>query len=180
VLTDHLSPVTRHCVYIGIGSNQGDRIAHCRRAVQAIAGEKGNRVLQCSPLYETEPVGKKDQDWFINGVVAMETSLAPGDLLNFLLGVEKMMGRERKEKWGPRVIDLDLLFYGDQVLKVEGLEIPHPRIQERRFVLIPMADIAPHLIHPLLGKTLSQILAEFKGGERVIPLQKDRFQTCTA
>jgi 2-amino-4-hydroxy-6-hydroxymethyldihydropteridine diphosphokinase len=177
---NYSSPVTRHRVFIGIGSNQGDRLGNCRRAVQAVAAAEENCFLECSPWYATEPVGLTDQDWFINGVIALETSLGPRELLLFLLGIEKMMGRERKERWGPRVIDLDILFYDQQVLDEEGLQIPHPRIPERGFVLIPLWDIAPHLFHPLLKKTITGILAEFQGEEKVIPFREDCYPACTA
>ncbi len=145
-------------------------MSHCRRAIQAIATDRRNRLLQCSPFYRTEPVGKKDQDWFINGVVAAETSLSPREFLEFLLDIERQMGREREERWGPRVIDLDILFFGQKVLNESGLQIPHPRLTERRFVLIPLRDIAPHLEHPLLHKTISAILSDLSTEEKVLPI----------
>jgi 2-amino-4-hydroxy-6-hydroxymethyldihydropteridine diphosphokinase len=124
-------------------------------------------------------VGKRDQDWFVNGVVSLETSMGPGELLGFLLSVEKKMGRLREEKWGPRTIDLDILFYGDQILEEADLRIPHPRLQERRFVLVPLRDVAPDLVHPVLGKPVSRILAELDAEERVIPLEDGNEKTCT-
>ena len=156
--------------YVGVGSNVGDALDHCRRAIQAIAADRKNRLLQCSSFYRTEPVGKKDQDWFINAVVAAETSFSPHEFLDFLLDIELKMGRERGERWGPRVIDLDILFFGDKVLNERGLQIPHPRLPERRFVLIPLRDIAPHLEHPLLHKTISAILLEASTEEKVLPI----------
>ena len=165
-------------VYIGIGSNLGDKAGNCRRAVEVILADARNRIVQCSPFYQTEPVGKKEQDWFINGVSAMETSMEPAELLEFLMGVEKMMGRVRRERWGPRVIDLDILIFGQEVINKEGLQIPHPRLHERRFVLVPLRDIAPDLMHPLLGKTISQILAELPGEEKVLPLPQESQKLC--
>jgi 2-amino-4-hydroxy-6-hydroxymethyldihydropteridine diphosphokinase len=165
-------------VYIGIGSNLGDKAGNCRRAVEVILAEARNRIVQCSPLYQTEPVGKKEQDWFINGVSAVETSMGPAELLGFLVGVEEMMGRVRRERWGPRVIDLDILIYDQVVINEEGLQIPHPRLHERRFVLVPLRDVAPDLMHPLLGKTISQILAELPGGEKVFPLPQESQKLC--
>jgi 2-amino-4-hydroxy-6-hydroxymethyldihydropteridine diphosphokinase len=165
-------------VFIGVGSNLGDKVGNCRRAIEALLADARNRIVQCSPLYQTEPVGKKEQDWFINGAFAMETSMEPAELLEFLLGVEKMMGRERRERWGPRVIDLDILIFGQQVINKEALEIPHPRLHERRFVLVPLRDIAPDLRHPLLGKTISQILEELPGGEKVFPLPQESQKRC--
>jgi 2-amino-4-hydroxy-6-hydroxymethyldihydropteridine diphosphokinase len=160
--------------YIGLGSNLGDGIKNCWRALEAIGSDPGNRLVQCSPLYRTEPVGKRDQDWFINGAAAVETSMTPGDLLAFLLSVEDRMGRVRKEKWGSRIIDLDILFYGDRVLDEEDLRIPHPRLQERRFVLVPLNDIAPDLFHPVFRRTVSQLLAELKSEEMVLPVLEEK------
>ena len=165
-------------VFIGVGSNLGDKAGNCRRAVEVILADGRNRIVQCSPLYQTEPVGKKEQDWFINGVCAMETTIEPAELLESLLGVEKMMGRVRRERWGPRVIDLDILLFGQEVINKEVLQIPHPRLHERRFVLVPLRDIAPDLIHPLLGKTISQILAELPGEEKVFPLPQESQKLC--
>jgi len=156
--------------YIGIGSNQGDALSNCRKAIQAIAADPRNRLVQCAPFYRTEPVGEKDQDWFINGVIALETSMPPRDLLHFLLTVEKSLGRFRRERWGPRIIDLDLLFYGNVISEDEELRIPHPRLHERRFVLVPLKDIAPDWEHPLLHQTIAEILGSLKKEEIVLPL----------
>lgn len=153
--------------YIGLGSNLGDRVANLRRALQALAAAGKNQVVACSSFYLTEPVGKKDQNWFVNAVAAMETSFSPRELINFLMAIEKNFGRERKERWGPRIIDLDLLFYGNLICREEGLQIPHPYIPQRRFVLIPLAEIAPQFRHPLLGKTARELLEEMPSGEEV-------------
>lgn len=164
--------------YIGLGSNLGDPLENCRRALEEIAAAPGNRVVRCSPLYRTEPVGKKDQDWFLNGVVVVETKLPPRKLLAVLLAIEKKMGRERRERWGPRLVDLDLLFYGGQVVRERSLRVPHPRAHERRFVLIPLKDVAPRLKHPLLGKTVSRMLQELPAEEEVVPLRGARLPLC--
>ncbi len=158
----------------------GKALEHCRRAIRAIGADSRNRLLQCSPFYRTEPVGKKDQDWFINAVVAVETSLKPREFLDFLLKVERQMGRERKERWGPRVIDLDILLFGDKVLSESGLQIPHPRMPERRFVLVPLRDIAPRLEHPVLHKTIAAILSELKAKEKVLPVSETGQIPCPA
>ena len=165
--------------YIGIGSNLGDKPGNCRRAIEALGSNPRNLLVRCSPLYHTEPVGKTDQDWFVNGVVSLETSMDPRELLEFLLSIERKMGRVREEKWGPRRIDLDILFCGDQILNETDLQVPHPRLHERRFVLIPLQDVAPDLVHPVLGKTVSRILAELDTRERVIPLQEGNEKACT-
>ncbi len=166
--------------YIGIGSNLGDPVQNCDLAIRAMTGDKRNRVIEVSPFYRTEPVGKKDQNWFVNAVAALETSRSPRELLEFLQALEHEMGRERKEKWGPRIIDLDILFYNEQVVRGEDLVVPHPRLHERRFVLTPLNDIAPHLRHPLLKKSISELLTELPEGEKVILLREADKKLCGA
>jgi 2-amino-4-hydroxy-6-hydroxymethyldihydropteridine diphosphokinase len=161
-------------VYIGLGSNMGDGVKNCRRAMEAIGADARNRLVGSSRFYRTEPVGKKDQEWFINGVVAVETTMSPRELMEFLLSVEKAMGRVRQERWGPRIIDLDILFYGDRVLDEESLQIPHPRLHERRFVLVPLEQIAPGLVHPLFERTVAQILAGLDTAEIVFPVPEEK------
>jgi 2-amino-4-hydroxy-6-hydroxymethyldihydropteridine diphosphokinase len=165
--------------YIAIGSNQGNALENCRRAMEEIASDARNRLVRCSSFYRTEPVGKKDQEWFVNAVVELETSLSPRPLLAFLLSIEEKMGRIRRERWGPRIIDLDILFYDAQELQEKDLEVPHPRLHERKFVLVPLNEIAPDLKHPVLKRTISEILAELKEGERVILLEEGSAKTCT-
>ena len=160
--------------YIGIGSNLGDKLGNCRRGIEAIGADARNRLVGHSRFYRTEPVGKKDQEWFINGVVAVETTMSPAELMEFLLSVEKEMGRVRQERWGPRIIDLDILFYGDRILDEEGLQIPHPRLHERRFVLTPLKDMAPGLLHPVFHRTVAQILAGLDAAEKVFPVPEAR------
>jgi 2-amino-4-hydroxy-6-hydroxymethyldihydropteridine diphosphokinase len=140
--------------YIGLGANLGDREETIRAAVAELPD-----VVAVSPLRETDPVGVTDQPRFLNGVAALETELAPRELLDVLLAVERRLGRERRERWGPRTIDLDLLLYGDEVIDEDGLKIPHPRLHERRFVLEPLADLAPQLVVPGLGG-VEDLLAE--------------------
>ena len=141
-------------VYVGLGANLGDREATIRAAVVALPG-----VVSVSSLRETDPVGKTDQPKFLNGVAALDTSLSPRELLDLLLSIERELGRERRERWGPRVIDLDLLLYGDEIVDEPGLNVPHPRLHERRFVLEPLAEIAPGLVIPGRGR-VEELLAE--------------------
>jgi 2-amino-4-hydroxy-6-hydroxymethyldihydropteridine diphosphokinase len=133
--------------YVGLGANLGDREGTIRAAVAEMPG-----VVAVSTLRETDPVGITDQPRFLNGVAALETELKPRELLDVLLAVERRLGRERGQRWGPRTIDLDLLLYGDEVIDETGLTIPHPRLHERRFVLEPLADLAPELVVPGHGR----------------------------
>ena len=147
-------------VYIGFGSNLGDSEAVCRQAVQELDSAEQLTVDAVSSLYRTQPIGFTRQDWFLNGVVEARTRMPPRSLLRFLLAVEHRFGRERTVRWGPRTLDLDILFYGTRVLDEPGLTIPHPRAHERRFVLEPMAEIAPGFVHPTLGLSVSELLSD--------------------
>ena len=140
--------------YIGLGSNLGDRAHLMEEALRRLVARQDMRVLKVSPAYETEPVGVLDQPRFLNAAASLSVALGARDLLDVLLGVESDMGRIRERKWGPRPIDLDLLFYGDAVLREEGLSVPHPLLSERLFVLAPLCDLNDALIHPVLRRTL--------------------------
>ena len=144
--------------YVGLGANLGPKEVTLLRAVDLLAGEDGIEVLELSELRETAPVGVVDQPEFLNGALALETSLAPRELLDVLLRVEHELGRVRGERWGPRTIDLDLLVYGDETVDEPGLRVPHPRLHERRFALEPLAELEPELEIPGLGK-VSALLA---------------------
>ncbi len=135
--------------YVGVGANLGEREATIRAAVDALPG-----VVGVSELRETEPVGVVDQPPFLNGAVALETELSARDLLDALLAVERELGRERRERWGPRTIDLDLLLYGDETIDEPGLTVPHPRLHERRFALEPLLDLDPELAVPGRGRVI--------------------------
>jgi 2-amino-4-hydroxy-6-hydroxymethyldihydropteridine diphosphokinase len=144
-------------IYLSLGSNVGDRGQNLRAAIDALPAA-GVRVLQVSPVYETEPVDYRDQGWFLNQVLEAETALFPMQLLARTQRIERDLGRVRTLPKGPRTIDLDILFYGTAVVKTARLEIPHPRIAERRFVLAPLADLAPDLRHPVTRRSVREML----------------------
>lgn len=153
--------------YIGVGSNMGDREAYCRRALRRIGRFQRTSLTAESPWYETAPMEREGQDWFINGVVAVRTTLSPPALLRACQEVEQSLGRKRTVRYGPRTMDLDLLFYGDRVIQNPDITIPHPKAHERRFVLQPLSDIAPDLMHPILQKTVRELLLSL-GDDQVV------------
>jgi 2-amino-4-hydroxy-6-hydroxymethyldihydropteridine diphosphokinase len=150
-------------VYLSLGSNLGIREQNLRTAVARLTTV--GTVGALSSLYETEPVEFTAQPWFLNCVVALETEKPPRALLDSLLTLEQAMGRQRTQLKGPRTIDLDILLYGDQIVQEAGLVIPHPALPERRFVLEPLVEIAPDLVHPVLGKTMQQLRDELPAGQ---------------
>ena len=158
-------------VYLSLGSNIGDRAGNIARAVEAL-GAHGARVTRGSSLYETEPLELRQQPWFLNCVVEAETDLMPRQLMNALLEIEREMGRTRRVPKGPRVIDIDILFFGESVVRTAELEIPHPRMAERRFVLVPFAEISPEARHPVLKKTVAELLVETPDRSEVRRWQK--------
>ena len=144
--------------YVGLGSNLGDRAAYLLLGLSALSRLPKTHFLRLSPVYETDPVGPP-QPPYLNMVAELETELSPTGLLAEMLRVEKALGRERRERWGPRTLDLDLLLYGDLVLEEAGLSVPHPRLHERAFVLVPLLDLLPEGRHPLLGQSFAELLA---------------------
>jgi 2-amino-4-hydroxy-6-hydroxymethyldihydropteridine diphosphokinase len=147
-----------HTIYLGLGTNLGDRAANLQAAVAGLA--KKLNVTAVSPIYETPPWGITDQPDFLNMCLAAETDLPPNELLALLKTLEKEIGRAPGERWGPRLIDIDLLFYANQIIETEKLTIPHPELPERAFVLRPLVDVAPNFVHPVLGETMAALAAK--------------------
>jgi 2-amino-4-hydroxy-6-hydroxymethyldihydropteridine diphosphokinase len=145
-------------IFIGLGSNLGDRLHFMHRALVEIANLQQTTVKKCSSVYETEPVGIKDQPQFLNMVVELDSTLLPKDLLRGLKEIERIIGRTNNGRWGPREIDIDLLYYNKEVIKEEKIQVPHPEIDTRRFVLVPMREIAANFQDPLRNLSISKLL----------------------
>ena len=150
----------KHITYIALGSNVGDKLLQCRKAISEILKIDHHRLLARSSFYKTQPIGYTVQDWFVNGVIKLETELEAHELLRSLKALESRLGRVETFRWGPRTIDLDLLFFDDEQIHSEDLVIPHPLLHERQFVLIPLAEIDPHLVHPALRQTIRELLTQ--------------------
>ncbi len=144
--------------YIGIGSNLGDKLNNCLKAIDLIDRTPGCNVVARSHFFKTEPVGVEGQDWYVNCVISLSTCLSVQNLLKVLQALEAGMGRKRKKKWASRTIDMDILFFGESVINRKDLIIPHPLMHLRRFALVPMAQLAPDLRHPVFGKTIAELL----------------------
>jgi 2-amino-4-hydroxy-6-hydroxymethyldihydropteridine diphosphokinase len=157
-------------IFIGLGSNLGDRGANLARGV-ALLESRGLRVTGRSSIYETEPVGGPPQGWYLNAVVRGESALAPEALLAVCLEIEAELGRRRREANEPRPLDLDLLLYGERVVSTPQLICPHPRVHERRFVLVPLAEVDPEVRHPILGRSAAELLAACADPSRVVRLR---------
>jgi 2-amino-4-hydroxy-6-hydroxymethyldihydropteridine diphosphokinase len=153
-------------VYLGLGSNVGDRLAHLRRAVGRLQASERVRVTKLSSVYETEPVGATDQGWFLNAAVELHTTLSAEALLERTQGIERDLGRVVTRRWGPRIIDLDILLYGKACIKTATLQIPHPEIRHRAFVMVPLLELDPHLALPD-GTALDLCLARLSPPQRV-------------
>jgi 2-amino-4-hydroxy-6-hydroxymethyldihydropteridine diphosphokinase len=162
-----------HRVYIGIGSNLGDRRANAQEAVERIRGLPGTRVVRSSSYYESEPHGDA-KTWFVNSVIELDTDFAPEALLKRLKAIEEAMGRKRVrgKRWGSRIIDLDILLYDQDVIEKRSLKVPHREMHHRRFVLMPLAELAPMVVHPQLGQSISTLLATVKDAKRVTLLPR--------
>ena len=162
-----------HRAYIGIGSNLGDRKANILEAADRVAKLPSTRIVRASSLYESEPLGDA-KTWFVNSVIELETDFPPDELLKRTKAIEKAMGRKRVKgkRWGSRVIDLDILLCDQEIVDTRSLKIPHPEMHKRRFVLLPLAELAPHVVHPHLGQSVSALLATVRDQKRVTLLPR--------
>jgi len=157
--------------YIGLGSNIGERQQNITTALKLLHYPPTVQVLRVAPLYSTAPVGDTDQDWFLNTVAEVKTSISPLELLKALLAIENQLGRVRTRRWGPRNIDLDLLLYGSTTMDTAELTLPHPRMTERAFVMVPLADLNPVLMMP--GNiTASQLAESLRNAQQITPYPK--------
>lgn len=152
--------------YIQLGSNLGDRLGYLQLAMKLINNKAGS-IARESEIYESEAWGFEDQPDFLNILILIETTLSPRDLLNVLQEIEKQMGRTKIKKWSPRTIDIDILFYNQEIIDQPGLKIPHPFISERRFVLVPMNELNSGFIHPVSGRAIAEILSECIDSQKV-------------
>ncbi len=158
--------------YIGIGSNLGDALQNCECAVENLDYIEGVTLIQTSSFYKTEPVGIEEQNYFVNAVAEIKTMLLVRDLLGALQKIENSMGRKREAKGGPRIIDLDLLFYGSDIIQEAGLTVPHPELHQRRFVLEPLNEIASYFIHPVFGISVRGLKGRLKDNKIVEIIRK--------
>ncbi|MBD5637791.1 2-amino-4-hydroxy-6-hydroxymethyldihydropteridine diphosphokinase [Clostridium botulinum] len=150
-----------HTAYVAFGSNIGEKESYIKRALEKIE-KRGMKIIKVSPIYETEPYGVLDQDSFLNGVVKIETNLTPENLIEVLLDIEKQLDRVRERRWGPRTIDLDIIFYDDLIINKNNLIIPHKDMENREFVLKPLCHIDENFIHPVLKKSVRQLYDRLK------------------
>jgi 2-amino-4-hydroxy-6-hydroxymethyldihydropteridine diphosphokinase len=155
---------------LSLGSNVGNRLQYLKDAVMML-DKNGCRVVKHSSIYETEAWGNTEQASFYNEVIEVETQLSAPELMNTFLDIEKSLGRIRMEKWAPRTIDIDILFFNEEIIHEPDLTIPHPHLHERKFVLIPLNEILPNLMHPVLHKTVSELLGEMKDWLQVIKVE---------
>jgi 2-amino-4-hydroxy-6-hydroxymethyldihydropteridine diphosphokinase len=157
-----------HRAFIGIGSNLGDRKANYLEAIDRIQKLSGTRIVKQSSLYESEPLGDA-KTWFVNAVIEIETEAAADDLLKRLKAIESTMGRKRVrgKRWGSRIIDLDILFFDSEIINKRTLKVPHPELQNRRFVLAPLSELAPQFVHPKLAQSVSELLAGLKDTKKI-------------
>jgi len=161
--------VKTYTVFVGLGSNMGDRLRYINDAALALGKIHGTRLIWCSQVYESDPYGETDQPKFLNAAAELETELRPAELLPELKAIEERLGRQTRERWGPREIDLDILLYDGVVFADEYLKVPHPDLENRRFALISLREIAPDVVHPVTGMTISELTAVCPDRSRVMP-----------
>ena len=157
-------------VFLGLGSNLGDRVETIRKTKEMVSSIPGVSLVSSSSLYETEPVGISDQPMFVNAVLEIEADLSPRELFLKLKDIEAKLGRRKTVRWGPRIIDIDILLFGDRIVEERDLTIPHPEMTKRGFVLVPLCEIAPEIKHPRLKKTIREIadgLGDISGVEKI-------------
>lgn len=152
--------------FLGLGSNLGDRVEYIERAIEEIGSLKNTKILKRASLYETEPWGFTEQPDFINSAVEIETSLSAEALFSGVKSIEQKLKRKSKGKWQEREIDIDILFYGNEIIKSERINIPHKEIEKRKFVLIPMNELAPDFVHPVFNETITELLS--KSGDALV------------
>jgi 2-amino-4-hydroxy-6-hydroxymethyldihydropteridine diphosphokinase len=156
-----------HQVYIGIGSNLGNKRENYLEGLERIAKLPGTRIIKESSVYESQPLGDS-KEWYINGVIEIETDLKPEMLLKKFKNIERAMGRKKvRKRWGARIMDLDILLYDSLIMNKKNLKIPHPEMHQRKFVLIPLSELAPQVIHPVLSASISELLVNVKDDKRV-------------
>ena len=164
---------TDHAVFISVGANLGDKLDNCLRGIAALTESAQSSIMGSSRFFRTSPVDYADQDWFVNAAVKIRTTMTPLALLDKLVSIQQQMGRKADAvRFGPRVLDLDILLYDDWIIRTPRLTIPHPRMHKRAFVLQPICDINPSIIHPVLGQTVADLLSHLDDeDQRVIPLE---------
>lgn len=156
-----------HQAYVGIGSNLGKKRENYQEALERIAKIPDTKIIKESSIYESEPLGDS-KEWYVNGVIEIETDIKPAELLKKFKNIERAMGRKKvRRRWGARIIDLDILLYDTVKLDKGSLKIPHPEMHNRKFVLIPLSEIAPQVVHPILGMTISELLVSVKDDKKV-------------
>lgn len=164
-----------HTAYISVGSNIGDKLSNCQKGIAELTRSDRSRLMAQSQFYSTEPVDYEDQDWFVNAAVKIETRLNPFELLKTLKSIEREAGRTAESiRFGPRILDLDLILYDDLVINTAELVVPHPRMHKRRFVLQPICDIDPAIVHPIIKKRLRDLLESLDDcGQRIFQYKCD-------
>lgn len=164
-----------HTAFLSVGSNLGDPLRNCQQGIATLCADSRVELLAQSQFYRTQPVDFLEQDWFVNAALQLRTVLAPLDLLALIQSIQRLMGRKSDAvRFGPRILDLDIIFYDDLVLDTPHLVVPHPRMHKRRFVLQPICDIDPGVVHPLLGRTMQELLQQLPiEGQEMVPCSSD-------